>query len=392
MKLTKISLAAVVALGALSTSSFAGSLEESIKGVDVSGYVRYRFTSKTYDNPENSKSENEFKSHIAFSAPITDNVGVTVGALYKEVDATSAERTFGATTSADDSYNVDEYYATITPSSTKTTILAGKRTIGAPTTDDMKANGFWVLNSDISNVTLAGVYLDNLMTDGDATGLNALGMADGVSGPNLYAAAAILSFAPVSAQVWYFNVPETIDALVFAEVSADIDAGGAKIGVKGQYAFTDADSDLEGVVNDATFFGVEVTAAMDMFGLKAGFTSQEVDDAETGAVSLVSFEDTGAYICSGEQAKYVGDVSGFAGEWTTWFAGASVSPMKGLTVAADYIAMNEDISDEDVTEIVGTVTYKYNKNWKIKSYYSSMNEDNADLTTDKFRFEAKYSF
>ncbi len=50
MKFFKLSLAASVALGAFSTASFAQPLEEAIKGVDVKGYLRYRYTDDRYDN------------------------------------------------------------------------------------------------------------------------------------------------------------------------------------------------------------------------------------------------------------------------------------------------------------------------------------------------------
>ena len=43
MKLVKLSLATIVAAGALSSVASAASLEEAIKNVDVSGYARYRF-------------------------------------------------------------------------------------------------------------------------------------------------------------------------------------------------------------------------------------------------------------------------------------------------------------------------------------------------------------
>nr|WP_086226516.1 major outer membrane protein [Campylobacter sp. P0108] len=46
MKLVKLSLAAIVAAGALTSVANATSLEEAIKNVDVSGYARYRFDSQ----------------------------------------------------------------------------------------------------------------------------------------------------------------------------------------------------------------------------------------------------------------------------------------------------------------------------------------------------------
>ncbi|WP_086243128.1 major outer membrane protein [Campylobacter devanensis] len=45
MKLVKLSLAAIVAAGALTSVANATSLKEVIKNVDVSCYARYRFDS-----------------------------------------------------------------------------------------------------------------------------------------------------------------------------------------------------------------------------------------------------------------------------------------------------------------------------------------------------------
>ncbi|WP_086233982.1 major outer membrane protein [Campylobacter devanensis] len=46
MKLVKLSLAAIVAAGALTSVANATLLKEAIKNVDVSGYARYRFDSQ----------------------------------------------------------------------------------------------------------------------------------------------------------------------------------------------------------------------------------------------------------------------------------------------------------------------------------------------------------
>ena len=56
MKMTKISLAACIALGSLSTASFAQPLEEAIKGIDVSGMLRYRYTDDRYKDQNFNKN------------------------------------------------------------------------------------------------------------------------------------------------------------------------------------------------------------------------------------------------------------------------------------------------------------------------------------------------
>uniref|UniRef100_UPI00262AB9A2 major outer membrane protein n=1 Tax=uncultured Campylobacter sp. TaxID=218934 RepID=UPI00262AB9A2 len=46
MRLIKLSLATIIATGALANLASAASLEEAIKNVEVIGYARYRFDSQ----------------------------------------------------------------------------------------------------------------------------------------------------------------------------------------------------------------------------------------------------------------------------------------------------------------------------------------------------------
>ena len=65
MRLSKLSLAAIVAAGALTSVASAASLEEAIKNVDVTGYARYRFDSqnaKLASFEDIDKPNHKFKS------------------------------------------------------------------------------------------------------------------------------------------------------------------------------------------------------------------------------------------------------------------------------------------------------------------------------------------
>ena len=87
MKFLKISLAASLALGALSTASFAQPLEEAIKGVDVSGYLRYRYTDDRYDNGNgdvsSSSAKHQWRAEADFKTPTINNVSLDLGILYR---------------------------------------------------------------------------------------------------------------------------------------------------------------------------------------------------------------------------------------------------------------------------------------------------------------------
>ena len=78
MKLVKLSLASIIAAGALANLASAASLEEAIKNVDVTGYARYRYDSTNTKDPEGQRTGNStdsthrFTSDIDFKAAIDD--------------------------------------------------------------------------------------------------------------------------------------------------------------------------------------------------------------------------------------------------------------------------------------------------------------------------------
>ena len=86
MKLTKISLAALVALGAFSSVASATPLEEAIKNVDLSGMARYRYTNNKRTGEyskvkadSGSKAGHNFKMVTNFKAAIDDNFFGVIG-------------------------------------------------------------------------------------------------------------------------------------------------------------------------------------------------------------------------------------------------------------------------------------------------------------------------
>ena len=80
MKLLKLSLVAALAAGALATTASAVPLEEAIKDVDVSGFMRLRYTA--VDNDNDSKADWNIKSVIDFKSKIDDNFFAVAGVRY----------------------------------------------------------------------------------------------------------------------------------------------------------------------------------------------------------------------------------------------------------------------------------------------------------------------
>ena len=66
MKLTKVSLAVLVALGAFSSVASATPLEEAIKNVDLSGFARYRYTNDHLKDSDKSDTQKSSTSKPCF--------------------------------------------------------------------------------------------------------------------------------------------------------------------------------------------------------------------------------------------------------------------------------------------------------------------------------------
>ena len=131
MKFLKLSLAASVALGALSTASFAQPLEEAIKGIDVSGYLRYRYNDDRYDSAggNHGKSANhQWRAVADFKTPVVNNIALNFGVWYNNQNNVNHGKGTGTPTvgfvgdglgsGSDGEFGVREFYATITPDST----------------------------------------------------------------------------------------------------------------------------------------------------------------------------------------------------------------------------------------------------------------------------------
>ncbi|WP_416872510.1 major outer membrane protein [Helicobacter ganmani] len=246
MKFLKLSLAASVALGAFSTASFAQPLEDAIKGIDVSGYLRYRYNSDYYENKGFAKKDggddtntHRWKAVADFKAPVADNVAFNFGILYNN-EQNNVQGTGGLGTGfgsgKDGSFGVSTFNAVITPDSTATTVIIGKQRLATPVTnagDDDRGTGILALNSDLEGFTFAAGAFDSWSIDDLAAYDNALGVNfqgyktggnDGVAITKpLYALAGIYgvdtAYGHFSAQLWGFYIQDAVDALGVGELA-----------------------------------------------------------------------------------------------------------------------------------------------------------------------------
>ena len=398
MKLLKLSLVAALAAGALATTASAVPLEEAIKDVDVSGFMRLRYTA---DDEDTDTSANwNIKSVIDFKAKVDDNFFAVAGVRYgndggaTEFGYNSGNGNFGGgvyNNTADDQF--DMYRAYIGYTVGNTTVQLGRQNVFSFFTDDMYGDGLFVLNSDIQGLTLGALWMDALEQDGDiGSNINIIKEATGkrVTDHDLYGVGAIGSYDPVSFQLWYAYLNDVV-GLFAVELGANFDVNDdVTVGLKGQYGFANFDNDFADTigVDDSNFFGFEASANIDFFDMSAGYVNYSASDDES--VSLSSFEDSGSFIKAGEELV---DYTLYKGKNDYWFVTAGVTiPDTGVRIGADYVdgSFGED-GDYDASEVVARIDYKYNEKLKFKTWYSYIDQDSGD-DDNRFRFEAKYSF
>lgn len=267
MKFLKLSLVASLALGTLSTASFAQPLEEAIKGVDVSGYLRYRYQDDRYtdqnfqkDNNGNGSADHRWRAVSLFKTPVVDALSLSLGLRYDgrnnighgkgnpaNTDTPpgsflgySAERR-GLGSGYDSTIGVSVFQMNITPESTATNVQLGKQYLNTPFTDGTEERGTGILatNSDIPGLTFALGAFDSFATDD--TGLTIdkpLYLLAAIYGVDLEAA------GNLGAQGWVINVADIFKYMGFLQFDYSVSV--VKLSV--QYGLSSLENNSDSVV------------------------------------------------------------------------------------------------------------------------------------------------
>ncbi|MGP1450068.1 MAG: major outer membrane protein [Wolinella sp.] len=425
MKLAKISLAAAVAICGLSTVSFAQPLEEAIKGVDVSGFLRYRYTDdrakNQYFKNKGTKSEpandtnarHQFRINADLKTPVVNNVAFNVGIVYHNWAHTANEGStvgsgFGA--GEDKEFGVSTYYATILPDSTHTVVKIGKMRLDTPVTDslDDRGTGIVAVNTDLPYWTFAGVALDTWALDD----VDLPGTTSATEG--LYALAAIAHYENISAQAWVFHVNQAINNLVFTELAYN----SKYFDLKGQFALSELDNGEDALFrgNESkkhSLYTLEAGVKYNPFSAKIGYIGSGKDGYK------VSFDNQGVFSMGGRlwndssltgvnySAISSAPTSGETRELEVFYAGVAVDLGDRLNIGIDYVKGEDEIRQGvnkhtvKFQEITPIVSYRYSKNLKLSGWYAMLEvedeskkakADYADAEQNQLRLQALYSF
>lgn len=431
MKMTKISLAACIALGSLSTASFAQPLEEAIKGIDVSGMLRYRYTDDRYENKGFNKAEftkgdanHQWRAEALFKTPVINNVSMNLGIGYhnlqqnvnhgkgtgSETPGTAEAFTGNGLGSGSDSrFGVREFNMVITPDSTNTTIKAGKMIMQTPISDtlDDRATGIFVTNSDLNHWTFSLGAFDSWSIDDYQTGYT-LDPNNGSIDKPLYTAAALsnydTSIGNFSSQLWLFNATDMIDFAGFGELAWQ----DSMFHLKGQYAFSKLNSDANSPWTG--IYRYKVKEANDLYTLEAGVKFHELNVPLAAKIGYwgntqdgyaVSLDNEGSFQKVG-QIWFENDATGVSismlpargqnmpqgfesNELSLFYANINYDILENLNVGIDFVSGTNKISrgqgaahysgDIDFTEINPNITWQYSKSLRIFAHYSILTTD-----------------
>ena len=431
MKLTKVSLATLVALGAFSSVASATPLEEAIKNIDLSGYARYRYTNDNIKDsikiPTKKHSANHtFRMQTAFKAAIDDNFFGVLNLRYQAKDnsgdnaAKPATPTTPATDGTDKtnttgSFGVYEMYLGYKVGNT--TVTAGKQKLGTfYDNKDIAGTGLKVINTDVSGLTLAAAAFDALEEDdgSDAKNIDTNGplvktlttsntFSD--SSANIYYLAALGSYDPLSFKIAIANVSE-VAALYGADAGLDFNVNDdVSINGKAQYVHNESDNKN---VADANFWAVQ--AGLKAYGAKfnAGYLDFDAKNKDSDAknkdkASFVTLDGNGdlinpAKILNGGMSGSRQFYNNIKGNNDYWFVNGGYSIDKfgfgaGYTKGKGHSwALGKDRAKRD--EWYLDASYKYSKKLTFLSWYAAAKDkkDGASYKQDRIRFEAKYSF
>lgn len=419
MKLFKLSLAAVVAAGALSSVS-AAPLEEAIKDIDVSGFGRYRFQ-KTDTKPSAGLKTHDtfhrFTLDVNFKATLDDNFFAVIGLRYDSADIVGSHNransgianTHGGLTGINggwggngrDSFSVRQYYVGFT-AIPYTTVLFGRQPAGTFFTDDIVATGLKVAVNPVEGLTLAGLYYTNFEEDGDL-GMVAFNpnVPNGayIHQKNLWGVAAIYQNEFLDLQAWYAGLNKVANLFAISAganyaINDDVSVRG-----KAQWAHTNLTGKFkdnygrtawsDGAVANSNFIGFDLGASFYGFDLDAGYLTFGKKDK----VSVHTLEDAGSLIKPGEELI---DYTNFIGKHHVWFAKAKYT-YDAYSIGVDYVNDKQKsnvVADIKGQEWVARAGYKYNDKLSFNAWYSfvTLKQNDAKDRSNRFRFDARYNF
>ena len=375
MKMIKLSLATIVAIGTI-TSANAQKLEDAIKNVDVSGTAAYRYN----DYEGNSSSNNNYK--IATNLKSTINDDLTFNTRIIAGDSTTNPKNI-KTNVSDDNLELGLSEVNFAYSGINNTIItAGKQAIVTPFTIDRDSIGNEqtgtgiVANTNLGMISLTGGYFNqtNLSsTNGEApiTSGNITGGEDTVF------ATINLTVENIALDSTFINIKDTLDGYTFG-AKTKLDVAGVQFNPYARYSAINFDN----YSKDNTLWKVGTDAQMGIFGAYVAYGETNEEGGETG---LDYSSDTGMDDHWRVTLTGISDAS-------VVYASVNAQVTDKVNLALKYSDLNAGSmsNDKDQNEIYAQAAYKMSKNF-ITYARLGQYEYNGDAS-NMGRLHMQYSF
>ncbi|EIO9610749.1 major outer membrane protein [Campylobacter jejuni] len=413
MKLVKLSLVAALAAGAFSAAN-ATPLEEAIKDVDVSGILRYRYDTGTFDknwgtlndNLNKSKQMHKYRAQVNFSAAIADNFKAFVQFDYNAADGGTGVNN---KTNAQEGLFVRQLYLTYTNEDVATSVIVGKQQLNTIWTDNgvdgLVGTGVKVVNNSIDGLTLAAFAIDSFMAKEQGSDLvGANGSAFNVDSiGNLYGAAAVGSYeflgGQFNPQLWlaYWDQVAFFYAVDTAYSTTIFD--GINWTLEGAYLGNSLDSELDKPRHaNGNLFALK--GSIEVNGWDASLGGLYYGDKEKA--STVAIEDQGniGSLLAGEEIFYTtgSRLNGDTGRNIFGYVTGGYTFNETVRVGADFVyggtktEATNHLGGGKKLEAVARVDYKYSPKLNFSAFYSYVNLDNESADHSTVRLQALYKF
>lgn len=417
MKLVKLSLVAALAAGAFSAAN-ATPLEEAIKDVDVSGVLRYRYDTGTFDknwgtpnsNLNDSKQNHKYRAQVNFSAAIADNFKAFVQLDYNAKDGghgtnnVSTTRLYEPGNSS--TLNVRQLYLTYTNENVATSVILGKQQLNTIWTDNaidgLVGTGIKVVNNSIDGLTLAAFAVDSYNSDEQGGELGTVLNFN----ENLYGAAAIGSYevfnGQLNPQLWLAYMT---DNAFFYAVDAAYNTtifDGVNWTLEGAYLGNSLDNERKDLGNgNGNFFALN--GSIEVNGWDATLGGLYYGKKDKGTVTVIEDQGNLGSLLAGEEIFYTtgSRLNGDTGRNIFGFVKAGYTFNETVRLGADFVyggTKTENRSGGDKLEAVARVDYKYSPKLNFSAFYSYVNLDQGVVNTNEsadhstVRLQALYKF
>lgn len=394
MKITKLSLATIIALGSISFAN-AQNLEDAIKNVEVSGTVAYRYndyeesTSSLNKNKSvGGDSTNNYKAAINLGVKVNDDIKFNSRLIAGNQD-NAGENSFNTQSTGDENFDVFLSEANFDYTGVQNTVITlGKQGVTTPFTLSRDALGNEATGTGLvatthmgDMVSLTGGYFNQTNFDNNDGGLGT-SVIDGSE-----------SFAYVTGTAAYAGV--TLDA-TYGELEDRFDA--YSVGIKGDFTIDEltlapyarySSLDLDSTDDKNTLWKTGIQANLGIFGayIAYGQTNEEGGTVGTDASSDSGMDDHWRVTLSG-----ISDASAI-------YATVDTQVTDTVNVSLNYseIDVGSKSNDIDQNEIYAQVAYKMSKNLSTYARLGQLEKDGfyndgSDLDSTIGRLHVQYSF